>query len=111
MSRLKPIWNLIGHYKYAITIIVGVLMVGFLDENSIWRSLQLRVQISDLQEEIARYQAKNEADKKQLMELQRDPRGYERIARERYFMKADNEDIFVLSDDPKPNIQENEATE
>jgi hypothetical protein len=31
----------------------------------------------------------------------------EKIARERYFMKADDEDIFVLSDDdrtPKPIV-------
>lgn len=111
MSRLKPVWDLIGHYKYAITIIIGVLIVGFLDENSVWRSMQLQLQISDLQAEIERYRAKNEAEQQQLQELQRDPRGYERIARERYFMKADDEDIFVLSDDPKPNDQENETTE
>jgi hypothetical protein len=37
----------------------------------------------------------------------------EKIARERYFMKADDEDIFVLSDDDreaKP-IVSNETTE
>ena len=28
-----------------------------------------------------------------------DPKAIARIARERYFMKADDEDIFVLSDD------------
>lgn len=27
---------------------------------------------------------------------------FQKIARERYFMKADDEDIYVLSDDPKP---------
>ena len=37
----------------------------------------------------------------------------ERIARERYFMKADDEDIFVLSDDErsvKP-VEEHETAE
>ena len=39
---------------------------------------------------------------------------YEKIARERYFMKADDEDIFVLSTDlPKNNDEEieNETVE
>jgi cell division protein FtsB len=30
------------------------------------------------------------------------PKAIEKIARERYFMKADDEDVFVLSDDVKP---------
>lgn len=111
MRRLKPFIDLVGHYKYAITIIVGVALVGFLDENSVMRGLQLKMQISDIRAEIDRYNAKNEAETKQLQELQRDPRGYERIARERYFMKADDEDIFVLSDDPKPNDNSHETTE
>ena len=33
--------------------------------------------------------------------LESNPKAIEKIARERYFMKADDEDIFVLSDDPK----------
>lgn len=111
MSRLKPIIDLIGHYKYAITVIIGVAFVGFLGENSCTHSLRLRMQISDLSAEIERYNAKNEAETKQLQQLQHDPRGYERIARERYLMKADDEDIFVLSDDPKPKDNPNETTE
>ena len=31
--------------------------------------------------------------------LDSDPKAIEKIARERYFMKTDDEDIFVLSDD------------
>jgi putative septum formation initiator-related protein len=45
--------------------------------------------------------------------LKRDPKAVARIARERYFMKADNEDIFVLSDDEQPadNPSKYETTE
>ena len=31
--------------------------------------------------------------------LDKDPKAIQKIARERYFMKADDEDIFVLTDD------------
>ena len=41
------------------------------------------------------------------------PKAMEKIARERYFMKADDEDIFVLSDDGEMEnpIQKHETTE
>ena len=42
-------------------------------------------------------------DSKRLKELNRNPDAIAKIARERYFMKADDEDIFVLSDDKKTN--------
>lgn len=102
MGRLKLIGALISHYKYAITIIIGVLLVGFVDENSFLHRLQLEMQISDLEEEIAKYNAQNESDLTKLKEMRKGTKAFEKIARERYFMKADDEDIYVLSDDPKP---------
>ena len=101
MSRFKLILALVSHYKYAITIIVGILLVGFVDENSFMHRVQLEMQISDMTDEINRYNAQNEADLKQLKEMRRGAGAFEKIARERYFMQADDEDIYVLSDDEK----------
>lgn len=110
MGRLKLIGALISHYKYAITIIIGVLLVGFIDENSFLHRFQLEIQISDLEEEIAKYNAQNESDLAKLKEMRKGTKAFEKIARERYFMKADDEDIYVLSDDPKP-VAEDETKE
>ena len=111
MGRLKLLWALVSHYKYAITIVVGILLVGFVDENSFMHRVQLEMQISDLTDEINRYNEQNAADLQQLRELRRGAKVYERIARERYFMQADDEDIYVLSDDEKPVISNNETIE
>ena len=97
--------------KYAVVCVVGVLIVGFLDENSLWSHMKNRQRIDELTEEKARYNAAFQRDQAQIRELDRNPKAMEKIARERYFMKADDEDIFVLSDDdrtPKP-IVGNEA--
>ena len=99
--------------KYAVVCLLGVLIVGFLDENSIWSHFKNKQRISDLEEEIAKYNSDYERDQAQIRELNRNPKAMEKIARERYFMKADDEDIFVLSDDDreaKP-IVNNEAAE
>jgi cell division protein FtsB len=92
---------------------LGVLIVGFLDENSLWSHLKNQHRISELQEEIDKYNAENQRDQAQIRELDRNPKAIEKIARERYFMKTDDEDIFVLSDDDRApkSIVSDEAAE
>lgn len=99
--------------KYAVVCVAGVLIVGFLDENSLWNHLKNRQRIEELTEEKARYNAVFERDKAQIRELDRNPKAMEKIARERYFMKADDEDIFVLSDDERgtKNVVEDETAQ
>ena len=98
-------WNVIVHYKYYIVIILGALIVLVLDKNSVLHQIQLHSQIESLQDEITRYTEENKEATRRLRELERNPTAIEKIAREHYFMKADNEDIFVLSDD---QVQEKE---
>ena len=100
------------HYKYIIVSVVGMLIVGVVDDNSFRKFIELELQIDDLKSEIKKYNSQNEADTKQLRELKRNPKAIEKIARERYFMKADDEDIYVLStDEKKPDERKNETTE
>ncbi len=91
--------RVLGRYKYLIVVIVGVLWVSLLDENSWRRRVQLQGEIDALTEEYQEYARQNAADSVLLDNLKRNPKAYERVARERYFMKADDEDVFVLSDD------------
>jgi cell division protein FtsB len=106
------VWNSVI-FKYAVVSIVGVLLVGFLDDNSMWSHIKNLQRIDELMAEKERYNAEFRRDQAQIKELDRNPKAIEKIARERYFMKADNEDIFILSDDdraPKP-IVSHEAAE
>lgn len=99
--------------KYAVVCLIGVLIVGFLDENSVMSHLRNRQRISELEEEIDKYNADFRRVQSQIRELDRNPKAMEKVARERYYMKADDEDIFILSDDdraPKP-IVTNETAE
>lgn len=87
--------------KYIVVTVVGFIVIGFVDENSVWHHIVNRQRISELQDEIDRYTQQNKNDQAQIKMLDSDPKAIKKIARERYFMKADDEDIFVLSDDPK----------
>jgi cell division protein FtsB len=99
MGKLNKVVGLLARYKYLITSVVGVAIVGFIDENSFLQRIQYDLQISQLKEDIKRYNDRNEASTKELKEIRRNPKAIEKIARERYFMKADDEDIYVLSTD------------
>ena len=57
--------------------------------------------INELQAEIDHYDGEYRRDQAQIRQLQTNPKSMERIAREHYFMKTTDEDIFVLSDDDR----------
>lgn len=98
-KRLGIIWNYLAHYKYLIVIVVGVLVVGVIDDNSIRQHIRYQIQIAGLRSEIEKYNAQLERDNRMLKEMRKGPKVFGKIARERYFMKTDDEDIFVLSSD------------
>jgi len=107
------ICNFVSRFKFHIVIILGVLIVGVLDENSFMKRIEYAYQIEDLKTEIQKYDSQYKHDTQQLKELKTNPQAISRVARERYFMKADDEDIFVLSDDEQSteNTLKNETTE
>ena len=102
MKKLKNICLRIYHIKalkYIFVTILAVVLIGFVDENSVWHHMENKERISELEDEIKQLSDVNERNLERIHEIDRDPKAMEKIARERYFMKADDEDIFVLSDD------------
>ena len=112
MKKFKNIFHRILQVrglKYIVVTVMAVVLVGFVDENSWWRHMRNTIRINELQEEIDVYNERYRQDKERMDMLKRDPKAIEKIARERYFMKADDEDIFVLSDDNQSyNSRDNE---
>ena len=98
MSKIRSFWNFICRYKYLVPIIVFIAVVGFLDTNSYFNIAKLKKEASLLERERDNYMSQYERDTKQLHELESSPKAMERIARERYFMKKPNEDIYIIKD-------------
>ena len=97
-SLLLRIWHVPG-LKYVLVTVLAVVLIGFVDENSVWHHMRNTQRISELEGEIEKYDNLNKKNQARIRELDGNPKAIEKIARERYFMKADDEDIFVLSDD------------
>lgn len=96
MSKLLTIWNYIRRHKYLLTLVVFIVIVGFLDENSLIQRIKHQNEISTLNSEIAKYRKQYEEDTEKLKELTTNPEALEKIAREKYLMKKPNEDVYVL---------------
>lgn len=95
-------WKRLIHLKYKKYIIVlalGVLIVGFLGENSVVAHLRNQQRIDELRTEINHNISVTHYNQEQLHRLQTDSKTVEHVGRERYFMKRADEDVFILSDD------------
>ena len=98
MSKLMTVWKYIRQHKYLITILAFLVIVVFLDENSLIQRYQHQQEIRTLTEEIEKYRKQFKEDTERLKELTTDPEALEKIAREKYLMKKPNEDIFIFEE-------------
>ena len=99
MAKLNKAISVIGHYKYLIVCVLGVAYIGFLSENSLTKLVKLDMRLDDLKHEVEQYNKEDDYAKRALDELKNNPEAVEKVARERYFMKKADEDVFVLSTD------------
>ena len=83
--------------KYSITFIVFVLWVAFIDQNNLVTQYQYRSQLELLEKEKAYFSVEILRTKTELEELSTNPKSLEKFAREKYFMRKDNEEVFVFT--------------
>lgn len=82
--------------KYILTITLFVIWVSFFDQHNLIDRFEDIHKLNQLNKEKVYFQKKIEEDKKRLKELMSDNEDLEKFARETYFMKKDNEDVFVV---------------
>ena len=110
MGRINNIWYYLSRNKYLITIVIGSLLIGVVDENSIRSFVALSMRLNEKKAELKSYEDQFERDSIRLHNFEASLKGVETIARERYKMKRADEDVFVLSNEK--NIgREDEAVE
>ena len=87
--------------KYILTAgAFAVWMLFFDNRDVITTHFRHRAELNRLQESKAYYQNEISKTKKELEQLKSDPRVLEKYAREKYRMKKDDEDLFVISSNP-----------
>jgi cell division protein DivIC len=81
--------------KYLVTLLAFAVWMAFFDARDIFSQLSRRSELKQLNAKITYYHQQIEQTRAELKNLQDDPAAKEKYAREKFFMKRDNEEIFV----------------
>jgi cell division protein FtsB len=84
--------------KYVLTIIFFVVWMLFFDQKDIFSTLKKKKELKTLVEKKQYYISEIEATKKELTDFQQNTTAIEKFAREKYMLKKDGEDIFIIED-------------
>ena len=81
---------------YVVTLVIFLGWMLLLDSNNLVARYQLGSKLNSLEEEKAYYEQKIEEVEKDRSELFGDRESLEKFAREKYLMKKETEDIYVI---------------
>ncbi|WP_396142902.1 septum formation initiator family protein [Flavobacterium sp.] len=100
MNKLK---NLLANYpflkflanRYILVLIVFIVWVLFLDNYSYLEHRVLDKEIEEIEDNIKYYKTEIKKDSASIKHLKNNDR-VEKYAREKYYMKRENEDIYII---------------
>lgn len=83
--------------KYFITLLLFAVWMTFFDTNSLKRQKILNARIDEINDMKVFYKTEIDKNNKTIEELQTNPEAVEKLAREKYLMKRDNEDVYIIT--------------
>jgi cell division protein DivIC len=87
----KPLRN-----KYLIFFLLFIFWIIFLDDYNLINQNQMRSKVDDLKDQKEFYITEIKKDSTELSNLKNDSSKQEKFAREKFLMKKDNEDLFII---------------
>ena len=91
-DKLPPILK----NKFVLVTLALLIWVAFFDSNNWIKQARLQSEIDDLEEQKEYYLKEIEKDSIALFDLTNNTETQEKFAREKYLMKKENEDIFII---------------
>ena len=91
----SPVWIFFQN-RYFITGLFGLLWVSFISDIDLFFLMKSQRQLNAYYKEVEHFEKSIEAMRTDLNDLSSDPLKLERFARERYFMKRPDEDLFRI---------------
>ncbi|MBK5273287.1 MAG: septum formation initiator family protein [Bacteroidia bacterium] len=84
--------------KYFISFAAFAIILLFLDKNDLFTQFTRSKELMELQQSKQYYTRQITTERKELELLKSNPATLEKYAREKYMMKRDNEDLFILQE-------------
>ncbi|MBL0134710.1 MAG: septum formation initiator family protein [Chitinophagaceae bacterium] len=97
MSFLRHIPSWLKN-KYLLTGVGFLVWIVFFDDRDLINNIHHRQELKELEMSRDQYMGQIKATKEELEQLKKNPALLEKYAREKYRMKKDNEDLFIVTE-------------
>jgi len=84
--------------KYISSMIVFVIWIAFFDRNDLFTQWDRKQELQKLETSQTFYEQEIATTRKDLLELNSNPATLEKFAREKFYLKRPNEEIFIVDD-------------
>ena len=92
---LKELINKL-HNRYIYATLVFLVVILFIDQFNLFEQIRLHKSLKDQKQQIEYYEEEIKDSKAYLNALQNDTATMEKVAREQYMMKRDNEVVYII---------------
>lgn len=97
MRRFSLFFKILQN-KYIITLTGFVVWISFFDRNDLITQWDRKQELQKLETSTSFYEKEIATTKKDLIDLNNKPAILEKFAREKFYLKRPNEDIFLVND-------------
>lgn len=87
----KPLRN-----KYIITILIFIFWILFFDDYNLLKQRKIQKQVNELVKQKHFYSSERIKDSTELYQLNNNKEKQEKFAREKFLMKREHEDVFII---------------
>ena len=94
-KKLNPLLPWLKN-KYVLTVLLFLVWMTFFDRNDLITQYKQRSELNQLKQDKGYYLQEIQKNREMIEGLTTNPEQLERFAREKYLMKKDNEDVFVI---------------
>lgn len=108
MTNRYPFLRFLGN-RYVLVLVVFIVWMFFLDNYSILDHRVLNKEVKELEDNKKYYQDEIKLDEEKI-KLLKNPDQIEKYAREKYYMKRDSEDIYIIEfEDDLPEDEQSKS--
>lgn len=98
MEQLSKVLKVFRN-KYLLSVVIFIIWIAFFDRNDLFTQYDRKQELQKLQTSTEFYEKEILTTKKDLMDLNNNPAVMEKFAREKFYLKRPNEEIFLVTED------------
>ena len=98
MNKLSAIFKIASN-KYVLAVVIFVVWISFFDRNDLFTQWDRKQELNKLETSASFYESEIITTKNDLTNLTNNSATLEKFAREKFYLKRQNEEIFIVVSD------------